>query len=71
MPQKYSASKEAVLLHNSKRRLAMKKKFDVKKALIIIAAVIILWPLLRTVFTIGAIVAMAIFVYLLVTGAMK
>lgn len=46
----------------------MKKKFDVKKALIIIAAVIILWPLLRTVFTIGAIVAMAIFVYLLVTG---
>lgn len=49
----------------------MKKKFDVKKALIIIAAVIVLWPLLRTVFTIGAIVAMAIFVYFLVTGVKK
>lgn len=49
----------------------MKKKFDVKKALIIIATVIVLWPLLRTVFTIGAIVAMAIFVYILVTGVKK
>lgn len=49
----------------------MKDKKNIKKILITLVAVLVLWPLLRKFFTIGAIVAMIVAFYFLVIRGKK